>query len=483
MCAWRNSPHEWNDLLLFSLSSFFLCKKKDEFRSTDTTNEDNQLVALPDIVKKKRAIMDADTVNETMIEGQDDLLAELEAELQQNLPGVVAEEQNNDNMGTITDADAVNDEALGKEKEGEHLSEAGVETEAKFPKVVDEEKEMRVTDADVSNAAVEDKDDRHAEGGVESEQKMPEFVEGSIHGAGESGTQEKSGDQGIIPDDKTESASQGDVLGEDRLEAPGKTSETVPEHGDSSMSGVTSGVTERESDRLQESRIVGGDVLFNGSPPAYNGWDSLRWMSYSGARKLFKFIPVYRFREKKQKTLFWSKFEKEYVPRVLAIYDEPSVFLVLRRPSGLDELIQVLGSGNAGDERNYWIVESVVDPSTCKLQLSNLTTITSIVAVDETDQRAKSLFEIITPAETIRFSAVKIREDAKKTENSFVDSGAFFETTTVENSITQVICSAHKDDRDVSDDLILKHQGMIFAITTKIGTEWKLKILLLLYSK
>ena len=218
---------------------------------------------------------------------------------------------------------------------------------------------------------------------------------------------------------------------------------------------------EGESDRLVEARLVGGEIIFDGSPPVYNGWDNLRWMSYSGARKLNLFHPVFRYREMKQKTLFWSKVEKEYVPRVLAIYEEPSLFLVLRRPAGDDELTRLVGAIEPGDERKYWVVESVVDPATCKLQLSHLTHPSSIVAVEDVDERSKTLFEIISPADSIRLSAVKTRDDAKKGERSFTDSGAFFETTSLENSLTKSICDAHQAEKDAPDDNVLRHQVIL----------------------
>ena len=232
-------------------------------------------------------------------------------------------------------------------------------------------------------------------------------------------------------------------------------------------------VSEWDSYREEEARVVGGDVIFNGSPAVYNGWDNLRWMSYSGVRRLKLFQPVFRFQETQKKTaLFWSKVEKGYVPRVLAAYelkageqDLDRLFLVLRRPVGEEELARLTASAEPGDEYRTWIAESVVDPATCKLQLSNLTHRLSNVPVEEVDERARSLFEIISPAETIRLSAVQKRDDVKKGERSFSDSGAFFETTKVEDVLTDMICKAHCGDGDVHpDELILRHQGKwIFA--------------------
>jgi hypothetical protein len=223
---------------------------------------------------------------------------------------------------------------------------------------------------------------------------------------------------------------------------------------------ITDGESEREKIRLEESRIVGGDIVFDGSRLAYSGWDSLRWMSYSGIRKIKLFQHVFRYEEKSQKTLFWATVDKEYVPRVLAIYEEPSLILVLRRPTDEEEVHRLVGSSGLGD---CWIVESVVDPATCKLRLSNLTHSTSTVEVEEPDERSRSLFEIISPAEKIRLSAVQPRDQLKRAERSFSDSGAFFETNAVESSLVGIICDAHRSDADVHDESLLQHQG------TKIG--------------
>ena len=231
-----------------------------------------------------------------------------------------------------------------------------------------------------------------------------------------------------------------------------------------SNTGTTDDLIDNESDRVVEARLVGGDIFFDGSPPVYNGWDNLRWMSYSGARKLTLFRPVFRYREMKQKTIFWSKVEREYVPRVLALYEEPSVFLILRRPAGEEELTRLTGSSEPGDERKCWVVESVVEPATCKLQLSHLTHPSSIVAVEDADERSKSLFEIISPAESIRLSAVKTRDGTKKGERSFADSGAFLETSSLENSLVKSICNAHDIERDVTDDNMLRHQGKVVPV-------------------
>ena len=252
-----------------------------------------------------------------------------------------------------------------------------------------------------------------------------------------------------IPEESTPAASACQV----EREAPpvADTHDAVSQHED-----IQEGQSEREAARLEESRLVGGEVIFDGLPPVYNGWDSLRWMSYSGARQLKLFQHVFRYQERTQKALFWTKVDKEYAPRALAVYQEPNIIMVLRRPVDEEELLRLVGSTEPGDT---WVVESVVDPTTCKLQLSNLTHPTSTVDIEHHDERSRSLFEIISPAEKIRLSVVRIRDEAKREERSFTDSGAFFETNNVEKILIEVICDAHKGDEDVHDENLLRHQG------------------------
>ena len=74
--------------------------------------------------------------------------------------------------------------------------------------------------------------------------------------------------------------------------------------------------------------------------------------------------------------------------------------------------------------RCSWIVESVIDTNTCKLRLSSLTTVTSIVpGVQDNEFRRKSCFELITPVSSIMLSAIQIRNGGA-VKTSFIDSGA-----------------------------------------------------------
>ena len=91
--------------------------------------------------------------------------------------------------------------------------------------------------------------------------------------------------------------------------------------------------------RDEEAKIVAGEILFlRDCPEAYGGWDTLRWMAHNGARKVNFCQPVFRLfaalSKRKGLPLFWKQgVGKQYEERTLVVYDEPSLILVVRRPS------------------------------------------------------------------------------------------------------------------------------------------------------
>ncbi|CAJ1949424.1 unnamed protein product [Cylindrotheca closterium] len=217
--------------------------------------------------------------------------------------------------------------------------------------------------------------------------------------------------------------------------------------------------------RDEESKVLNGaEILFSRSTKEqYNGWDNLRWMAYSGTRKLVFFETVYRYNEKPKSFMNFLAGE-EYSARKLAVYEEPSVILLLRSPENMDELKSALcvehDSQVDTTNTSYWIVEAVVDTNTCKLRLSSLTTVTSIVKVQENEFRRKSCFELITPLSSIVLSAIQLRHGGA-VKTSFIDSGAFLETSSAELVLQKVVCNAHRPKEiapQTTSDLSWKHQ-------------------------
>ena len=211
---------------------------------------------------------------------------------------------------------------------------------------------------------------------------------------------------------------------------------------------------------------LGKEILFvRGGNPNYSAWDNLRWMSYSGTRQIAHVGAVSRF-VPGRRTFFWSG--DEYLERVMVVYTEPHLILILRQPRDAKEVLEILDLPNGSSENadvhagSYLVVESVIDPKTCKLKLSSLTTVTVVlladVAVD--DHRRRSCFELVTPMENIVLSAVRLRQGAERPLSSFHDSGAYLETTSIEHVLQKCICDAHQSEQGVLD-LSWKHQVIL----------------------
>ena len=211
-----------------------------------------------------------------------------------------------------------------------------------------------------------------------------------------------------------------------------------------------------------EFKMLGAEVVFENNSDlvaAYNGWDNLRWMSFSGVRKITIAFPVFRYFEGRGGFL-WNT--DEYVPRRIAVYEEPNIILVLREASCLAELrdLMELPADAKFQERNplksHLFVESVIDPKTAKIRLSPLTTATSIIPnLSSDDPRRRSTFELMNPAESIIVSAVRHQKNVDVP--SYIDSGAFLETSEVEYLLSKSICDA-QEYVTTDSDYSWKHQ-------------------------
>ncbi len=196
-----------------------------------------------------------------------------------------------------------------------------------------------------------------------------------------------------------------------------------------------------ESLRDKEERMLGGEVIFTRTSPGCDNWDTLRWMSYAGIRRLQFTHSVFRVTQSEKQNLFWKSKQEDYCERHLLIYEEPAIILIVRRAESIEELIKILdiSSAEIGSDalEKYWVAESVIDLSMCKIGLSPLT---SFSLPREGSERMQSCFILFTPLESILLSAVK--------GPAFSDSEAFLETTTVEMVISKALCAAHQDRHD-----------------------------------
>ena len=250
-------------------------------------------------------------------------------------------------------------------------------------------------------------------------------------------------------------------------------------------------LVEQERLRMMEEMHIGtaSEILFlpTTDATATANWDNLRWMSLSGTRKVvFSRIVFRRVKEQTTIIMWKSSVRITYPARLLVLYEHPQVLLILRRAHDLDELSTLTAVDYKNNKtadgqqvesadqilQHYWIAESVVDLTRCKLQLSPLTThdMSQIIHKIQHD-RERSSFQIITPSDvSIVLSAVQVRPSSKsKQELSFTDSGAFMETTSTEKSLIQAIYEAHHtsssssatQDAQEQQDTTWKHQVIL----------------------
>eukprot|EP00934_Nitzschia_sp_Nitz4_P009330 Nitzschia sp. Nitz4//scaffold156_size52432//26049//30881//NITZ4_006827-RA/size52432-snap-gene-0.13-mRNA-1//-1//CDS//3329537415//9320//frame0 len=227
--------------------------------------------------------------------------------------------------------------------------------------------------------------------------------------------------------------------------------------------------------RDTETEMLGAEIFFprTGSPQL-NGWDNLRWMAHSGARTLRFVGEVYKF-VAGRRTMFWNG--DQYHDCKLAVYDDPCVWLMLRYPENTNELNEImdLPPGTTIQDvneamRSYLVVEAAIDPKMCKLKLSPLTTITSILPdVPKDDHRRRSCFELITPTASIPLSAVRLRKGAERALTSFTDSGAFLETSAVEHALQKSMNHAHSTLSSIETaDMSWTHQVVLGTLHSYI---------------
>lgn len=232
--------------------------------------------------------------------------------------------------------------------------------------------------------------------------------------------------------------------------------------------------------RDEEQNTVGAEMLFPRmvSPLAFSGWDNLRWMSYSGARKVQYCVQVDRYMtsEKKGFNLFGlgTSSAEVFVPRKLVIYEEPRLILLLRSPDGPEELRGLLdlpeGATVDNDQsmNSFLVVEAAMEPISCKLRLSPLTTPTSITEEDTKNLSSKrcSCLSLITPLETLTMTPIT----GEQGNVSYTDSKAFLETTTTELAISKAIFQSHNDGKEHGSgtDMSWKHQQILGTLHSDI---------------
>eukprot|EP00547_Thalassionema_nitzschioides_P003753 CAMPEP_0194217178 /NCGR_PEP_ID=MMETSP0156-20130528/20536_1 /TAXON_ID=33649 /ORGANISM="Thalassionema nitzschioides, Strain L26-B" /LENGTH=926 /DNA_ID=CAMNT_0038946149 /DNA_START=189 /DNA_END=2969 /DNA_ORIENTATION=- len=211
-----------------------------------------------------------------------------------------------------------------------------------------------------------------------------------------------------------------------------------------------------------ERELVGADIIFSLAPSSLlpNEWTNLSWLSYTRKVRFCNFCARITYDMKK----WFGTTSERYSDRKLAIYEEPNLILILREPTDSREVQDILDlKSEPVTIDNYLVVETVVDPMTTKLRLSQLTTATSIDGVvgpnDASPQRRTS-FELITPTETIVLSALRTKDDAVK------NSEALFKTKSMEVAIGKALYLAHSSDQQEFTDIAWRHQLVLGTLSS-----------------
>jgi hypothetical protein len=220
----------------------------------------------------------------------------------------------------------------------------------------------------------------------------------------------------------------------------------------------------------KERTMIGGEILFErrADDLSQDDWSGLRWMSTAGERKLRYCKQVTRTITRK--ALFFGS-EEQQVTRKIAIFERPNLILVLRPPADEAEVRELLDlpngvalAGEHGALSSFLIAESVIAPITCKLKLSQLTTVTSIGSntQEKTTPIRRTCLELIAPTETVSLSALSPDQERDVMNGrSLVGGPAFLETASLERAIADSLYHAHSPhhaETDGESDVAWKHQ-------------------------
>ena len=212
---------------------------------------------------------------------------------------------------------------------------------------------------------------------------------------------------------------------------------------------------------LFDDHVVTIQAFDDGSDEAKakrQGWTNNRWAAANPTLKFFG--PVYKAIQEKK--MFWS--QEKFHRRTLAIFSlVPSnltsaateIILLLRNPTDAEEVIRLMPTKRDSNpiskvesealSNSFLVAENVIEPMACKLKLSQLTTLTSI-ALDHNSSKKldrRAFFELITPAGSIKLSAVPIVSEKDTDLETHYNIDAIIETTKFEDAISDMLLTAH----------------------------------------
>lgn len=221
----------------------------------------------------------------------------------------------------------------------------------------------------------------------------------------------------------------------------------------------------------EEMQAIGAEILFEkrADEVGLDDWSNLRWLSTSGERQLRFAKVVTRTTVAARKGLFRSG-QQQLLRRKLAIFEKPNLIMLLRPPASTAEVRKLLDLPDGvalEDEKNalkaFLVAETVIDPVTCMLRLSQLTTVTSVgnVLDEKLASQRRFYLELVTPTETIALSALSPDKQKTAIDDRALPGGpAFLQTASLENAIANALYHAHRPHADPNGiaDEAWKHQ-------------------------
>ena len=231
------------------------------------------------------------------------------------------------------------------------------------------------------------------------------------------------------------------------------------------------------------------DIIFlpqdgNAITSPIQGWTNESWLACKHKRKLSMCCEVSK--KVKGRFLFWSRND-EPVVRTLAVFTDPDIILITRKPTNMAEVQSALTDipPNIFDNMttdSFAVAETVIDLKTCKMRLSPLTTPSSVCenSLEEHEKDSKhgsacdsdqtlSYFDFITPTETISLSAVvhasSENSHGKSNENSEI---ALQKTFRCELALKNALLNAHGPTSGNNIDASWQHQIILGSLHSHV---------------
>ena len=242
-------------------------------------------------------------------------------------------------------------------------------------------------------------------------------------------------------------------------------------------------VATQENEEKASNDLLDREILFNDSSII-----NIQAFNAASDKTLSFTTPVLRVSAGRY---FWSA--DVYEKRILAIYKNPDVILVMRLPKDREEVQRLGGNLKAKELSSFLVAENVSSPMACKIRLSQLTNETSVPTKKSTEQglrssmneivakqndinRKRSCFDLLTPTETVTLSAAFLPPDCFD-DIEYTSEKSLNDTHRCEDAIISALVNSHLSDGGVSLDDTWKHQVILGTLHSYVisGNEHTLK--------